>query len=234
MSRPRARSRNSARAVRNTIGISEVPASSSSSSATCQPSSPGIITSSRIASGRPVFASSSPAGPFAASSTAIPSASRFTRQRSLIGASSSITSTVVMPSADVYPPRRMLVTGQRERKTEARALTLGGVDPDSPAHRRHESLRDEEPEPGPAGAALCGRFGPVELPEDPLLLEARDPDALVDDADLDRVVAAPRLDGDGAAAWRVFNCVLEQVLEHLAYLLAVRLRGERLRRRVEH
>ena len=52
MSSPRARSRNSARAVRKMIGISAVRSSSSSASATSQPSSPGIITSRRITSGR--------------------------------------------------------------------------------------------------------------------------------------------------------------------------------------
>src|SRR5918994_1388773 len=111
MSRPRARSRNSARAVRKMIGISVVRSSSSRASATPQPSSPGIITSSRITSGRSARAVSSPDGPSPASSTGIPSASRLTRQSSLIGASSSITRTVVIravpyPSVSALIPRR--------------------------------------------------------------------------------------------------------------------------------
>ncbi len=82
--------------------MSAVRSSSSKASATPQPSSPGIITSSRITSGLPSRAASSPDGPSPASITGIPSASRLTRQSSLIGASSSITSTVVIRFA-FYP-----------------------------------------------------------------------------------------------------------------------------------
>ena len=40
---------------------------------------------------------------------------------------------------------------------EARALAFGRLDPDPPAHRGHEPLRDEEAEPGARRAvASCG------------------------------------------------------------------------------
>src|ERR671936_460302 len=68
------------------IGMPFVRSSFSNSSATRQPSRPGIITSSRITSGPSSRAFSTPEGPSAASITFMPSASRFTRHRSLIGA----------------------------------------------------------------------------------------------------------------------------------------------------
>ena len=104
MSSPRARSRNSARAVRKMIGIPVVRSSFSNCSATRQPSSPGIITSSRITSGPSSRAFSTPDGPSAASMTAMPSASRLTRQSSRIGASSSITRTFVIPGRSARIP----------------------------------------------------------------------------------------------------------------------------------
>src|SRR5207244_13455979 len=109
--------------------------------------------------------------------------------------------------------------GQRE--AEARPLALGRVDPDTAAHGGDEPLGDEEPEPGTPSADLRDRLGPIELAEDPLLLEARDPDPLVDDANLDRVGIPARRDGHGAALGRVLDRVLDQVLEHLAHLFAI-------------
>ena len=112
----------------------------------------------------------------------MPSASRFTRQSSRIGASSSITSTFVIAnplSAAVVHTLRAPFSlapsraGDRQLDHEARARALSRRDPDPSAHRRHEALRDEEPEPGaarPRGLAV----GPVELREDPLLLGRRD------------------------------------------------------------
>src|SRR5207249_2819966 len=143
-------------AVRKTIGIELVRSSSSSSSATCQPSSPGIITSSRITSGSSLRAFSSPVGPSLASSTFIPSASRFTRHRRRIGASSSITSTVVIESPEntayTHSFRSLaLAQGrparQRQREDEARALPFARAHPDPAPHRREQLLGDEEPEP---------------------------------------------------------------------------------------
>ena len=86
----------------------------------------------------------------------MPSASRLTRQSSRIGASSSITSTRVIGAGAPTRSRAIILAarggprGQLER--EARALALVRVDPDPPAHRVDEPLRDEEAEPG---AAAC-------------------------------------------------------------------------------
>src|SRR5436305_1889854 len=160
----------------------EVLSSSRSSSATRQPSSPGIITSSRITSGSSARAFSSPVGPSAASSTSMPSASRLTRQRSRIGASSSITSTL-MPMERLCLHRRKshTILGDGEDEGEPRALALVGVDPDPAAHLLHEALGDEEPEPG---AAPLGVARLVELREDPLALRGGHTRSLVDDRDL--------------------------------------------------
>src|SRR5687767_1913700 len=187
MSSPFARSRNSARAVRNTIGIPLVAGSSTSCSATRQPSRPGIITSSRITSGGSARAFSSPDGPSAASATFIPSASRFTRQSSRMGASSSITRTLVigLRSVRLYPRRRKL-------EREARTLTFGRLDPDPAPHGVDEPLGEEQAEPGPSAFLVCA----VELAEDPVVLGLGDPDALVGDVELDRVALPPRGNGD--------------------------------------
>src|SRR5205807_6078802 len=190
----------SARAVRKMIGIPVVRSSSSNCSATRQPSSPGIITSSRMTSGPSSRAFSTPDGPSAASITFIPSASRFTRQRRRIGASSSITRTFVIPALRrVYPRRRSLLPRRRKLEGEARTFAFGGIDPDPSAHRGDELLRDEQPEAGAGGAvARCG-LGAVELAEDPLALCGRDAHPLVDDTHLDAVGAATRTDGHGSA-----------------------------------
>src|SRR5919198_2561341 len=239
MSRPRARSRNSARAVRKTIGIRLVCWSRRSSSATRQPSSRGIITSRRITSGCSVRACSRPLGPSAASRTCMPSASRLTRHRSRIGASSSITSTFVIP-----PPWRRRYT--RPRKTsfhraryanprdrqlegEGRALALHGLDGDPSAHRLDEALRDEEAEAGAPRAAVARRgLGSVELPEDPLLFAGRNPDPFIRHLELDLVGLAPRGDGHGPAFGRVADGVVEEHAEDLAQLLGIGRGGDAL------
>src|SRR5688500_13615876 len=229
MSSPRARARNSARAVRKMIGMSAVSLFSSSASATPQPSRPGIITSSRITSGMPEAAAASPDGPSLASSTDIPSASRLTRQSSRHGASSSMTRTLVMNRRTVYPQLSCLTLRGAELEHEDRAATLVGVDPDAAAHGRDEALGEEEAQTGLPGADRPGgRVAAVELAEDPLLLGVRDPDPLVLDADLDGVLAPARGHGDGAAGGRVANRVVEQVREHLAELVAVGRGRERL------
>ena len=70
-----------------------------------------------------------------------------------------------------------------------------------PAHRGHETARDEEAEPGAARAdARLGVGAAVELAEDLLLVGLRDADPLVGDADLDRVALALGADRDRAAA----------------------------------
>src|SRR6266540_4672177 len=193
MSRPRARSRNSARAVRKMIGIFFVRSSSSRSSATRQPSSAGIITSSRITSGCSLRALSSPLWPSSASSTVIRSASRLTRQSSLIGASSSITSTrVTAPSPGAERrasyPRPFLLNLRRSEwqlEREARPLPLLGLHRDPTAHRGDEPLRDEQPEAGSRGGVAAA----LELEKDAFLLRLRDADALVRHDHLDAVRA---------------------------------------------
>src|SRR5215216_1862925 len=199
-SRPRARSRSSARAVRNTIGIDDVRPSSSNSSATRHPSRPGIITSRRITSGLSDLAFSRPLGPSAASSTSIPSASRLTRQRRRIGASSSITSTLVTGPLSTLAGYTRFGAGslalaqdalrrQRQREREAGALALPRLEPDAAAHRLEQLLRDEQAEAGAAAREVAtGVLGAVELREDPALLRLRDADALVVDPHLDGLV----------------------------------------------
>src|SRR4051794_13677147 len=250
MSSPRARSRNSARAVRKMIGMSRVRSSSRSRSATCHPSSCGIITSRRITSGCSARAFSIPLGPSSASSTFMPSASRLTRQRRRIGASSSMTSTFVIAREPRVGPAfssgsvvagctggglytRLLrnsllhtagVAGEWELEDEVRALSFGGLDPNLSSHRRDEAAGDEEPEAGAATVrAACAT---VELAEDPLPLRLRDADSLVGHTELDRVAAAARGDGDGAARRRELDRVVEQVREDLAELVAIGLRRE--------
>src|SRR5438270_13777992 len=106
----------------------------------------------------------------------MPSASRFTRQSRRIGASSSITSTVVIRSTARYTRAiGSSLARDRQREGEAGALAFGRVDPDAAAHRRDEALRDEEAEARTARAGVRRRLGAVELAEDPLLLGARDP-----------------------------------------------------------
>src|SRR5215218_7608890 len=232
-SRPRARSRASARAVRKTIGIELVRSPSISSSATCQPSRPGIITSSRITSGSSLRAFSSPVGPSLASSTSIPSASRLTRQSRRIGASSSITSTrVIGPLFDsvahTHSRSSSLAlaqhggSGQRQGERERRAPPFARVDPDAPAHGVEQLLGDEEAEPrAAAGEVPAAALGAIELGEDPRLLGLRDADPLVLDAHLDGVVAATRNDADGTPAGRVLDGVLDEVHHDLPQLLPV-------------
>src|SRR5215208_2148445 len=234
MSSPRARSRNSARAVRKMIGISAVRSSSSSASATPQPSSPGIITSRRITSGCSARAFSSPDGPSPASTTGIPSASRFTRQSSRIGASSSITSTVVIRLAS-YPWVSCLTLSCTELEDERRALAFGRVDPDPAAHRRDEPLGEEEPQTrraGPDGSHR--RFATVELAEDPLLVRVRDPDALILDAHLDGVLAPARSHRDRPAGGRVPDRVVQQMRQDLRELVTIGLGGEWLVPQLDH
>src|SRR5581483_6235231 len=226
MSSPRARSRNSARAVRKMIGIPAVLSSSSSCSATRQPSRPGIITSRSTTSGACSRASARPLGPSAASSTSIPSASRLTRQSRRIGASSSITRTLVTEL--LYPGGRGVSPGGGQLEGERRSLPFARLDPDPPAHRGDEPAGDEEPEPGTAARAAVRLAAAVELAEDLLLLGLRNADPVVGDAHLDRVVLALDAHRHRAAVARVLERVVEQDREHLAQLVRIRVRRERL------
>src|SRR4029079_8236716 len=243
-SSPRARSRAWARGVRKTIGIALVRSPSISSSATCQPSSPGIITSSRITSGSSLRAISSPVGPSLASSTSIPSASRFTRQRRRIGGSSSITNTRVMrprfrpaytrSQADSLALTQDRRRRKRQREHEARALALDRAHRDAALHGGQQLLGHEEPEAGATAREVAtAALGSVELREDPRLLRLRNPNPLVLHAHLHRVVSAAGGDSDGAAAGRVLDGVLDEIHHDLPQLLAVGGRGQRLRREVE-
>src|SRR5918912_480912 len=228
MSRPRARSLNSARAVRKMIGMSLVVPSSSRRWATCHPSSPGIITSRRTTSGFSFRATSRPLGPSPASSTSIFSASRLTRQSSRIGGSSSMTKTRVIAGSESVPHTRRAAEscGGGKLEDEARSFSLGGRHPDPPAHRPNEPLGDEEPEA--RTAALVAVAGAVELPKDPLLLGVGDPDALIDDAHFDLVAPAARRNCHRAAVGRILDGVLDEDRADLTELVRVGLRGERL------
>src|SRR5207253_5344009 len=103
---------------------------------------------------------------------------------------------------------------RRELERELRTFTLRRLDPDPTAHRRHELLGDEQSEPGSAAAVSNGRFGSVELAEDPVLLERRDADAFVDDTNLDGSLAPTRADRDRPSVRRVLECVVDQDVEH--------------------
>src|SRR5439155_25831887 len=99
-------------------------------------------------------------------------------------------------------------------------LLRGDLDP--PAHSLDEATRDEEAEP----AAACprvptGRVRSVELAKDPLLLALRDPDALVDDLQLDGAAPTPGRHGDRPPARRVFHGLVDERAEDRAQLLAV-------------
>src|SRR4051794_7758938 len=189
------------------IGIERVRSSPRSSSATCHPSSPGIITSRRITSGSSLRAFSRPVGPSPASSTSIFSASRLTRQRSRIGGSSSMTRTLItVMTSSAYTrsslahSRSLRLPGERQDKHEARSPLRAWTNPDPPTHRPEELLGDEEAEAGASAheVASC-RLCPVELAEDQRALRLGDADPLVVHAHLYPVVASPRGDGHGAA-----------------------------------
>src|SRR5207302_8284829 len=167
-----------------------------------------------------------------ASRTSMPSASRLTRQRSRIGASSSITRTFVIPcpwrrrytrrSETSFHRARDPHARERQLERERGALALHGLDGDPSAHRLNQALRDEEAEAGATCATVSSRgLGSVELPEDPLLFGGRDPDPFVRHLELDLVGLPPCDDRHGAARRRVADRVVEEHCEDLAQLLLV-------------
>src|SRR5215210_7812234 len=87
----------------------------------------------------------------------------------------------------------------RQVDDERRALTLARRDRDAALHPPHELAADVEAETrAPDAAGLLG-IEPVELPEDPLLLAVRDPEALVADRDLQGAFSLLHADLDAAA-----------------------------------
>ena len=217
---PRARSRTSARAVRKTIGMSLVTGSSRSISATRQPSSPGIITSRRMTSGCWARARSSPPGPSPASLTRIPSASRLTRQRSRIGASSSMTSTRVTTrrlQRRALGARRRSSGSSKVKREPSPSSESTQIRPPMAVTRPRTRKRPEARFPGPAGRPL----GAEELREDALLVGLGIPIPSSGDRDLGGPRAAPDADRDRPAFGRVPDRVVQEVGEHLRQFLPV-------------
>src|ERR1017187_6555546 len=78
---------------------------------------------------------------------------------------------------------------QRQPQGEGRSGAFLAPDRDLAAVRGGDVLDDGQPEPGPASRPRPGRVDPVEPLEDPLQIPLGYADALVRDADLDRIVA---------------------------------------------
>jgi hypothetical protein len=89
-------------------------------------------------------------------------------------------------------------------------------------HPTHELATDVEPEPGAADAAGQIRIAPVELCEDPTQLVAGDSEAVVPDGEANVVGVGLEANLDPGFARGVLDRILEQVVEHLAKLPAVR------------
>src|SRR4029078_3933300 len=94
----------------------------------------------------------------------------------------------------LYPARHTVSRlGERQVERKARATAVGGIDPEAPAHRRHEAAGDEEAQPRASWTAR--RLGAVELREDVLALAFGDPVAFVEHAHFDAAAPAMGLDG---------------------------------------
>src|ERR671922_631414 len=116
----------------------------------------------------------------------------------------------------VAPHRR-----QRQVEQERRPLALLRRDRHAALHPTRQLSADVEPEPRAAHAAAEVRIDAVELPEDPLQLAVRDPEALV--ADREPKSALPRLDADldPPALGRVLHGVVDEVEEDLPDLVRI-------------
>src|SRR5215212_9161586 len=80
----------------------------------------------------------------------------------------------------------------RDLDIEDRALAVVGLDPDPPVHAPDELPRDVQAQAGATDASGHVRIEPVELLEDPAVLDRRDPEAGVRHGETDDV--GPRLD----------------------------------------
>src|SRR3954470_7480956 len=96
---------------------------------------------------------------------------------------------VVRPVRSVAPA----VDG-RKLEPEPRAAALDALEAHAALVGLDDLAREGEPEAGAADRALRRPWGAVEALEDPLLLGARDAEAVVADGDADDVVAHPALD----------------------------------------
>ena len=123
------------------------------------------------------------------------------------GASSSITSTVVIAAAD------------RQRETERGATAVRLFAPHVSAVRGDERAHDREAEPGTG--RVGPRVDPHELFEDVLALGHGYAGAVIGDPHLDAVATARGRDEDLRTGWREPERVLEQVAEDLLHHLDV-------------
>jgi hypothetical protein len=94
--------------------------------------------------------------------------------------------------------------------------------------RVDQLLGDEQPQARARRSVSRRSLRSVELAEDPLSLRGRNAHSLVDDANLDSVCIASSSDRHLPALRRVAECVLDEDVEHLPYLLRVSLGRKRL------
>ena len=156
------------------MGMSRVTGSSSSISATLQPSRPGIITSRRMTSGCLARARSSPLGTVTGLAHRHPLGLQ-------VHAAEQPDRRLVVDDEHAGHERRLatgwaasarLAPGERQLEREARPLGLLGVHPDPPAHGGDEAANEEE-----ARARCPARPRPLRprknFDEDPLLVGRR-------------------------------------------------------------
>src|SRR6185437_16622502 len=106
--------------------------------------------------------------------------------------------------------------GDRQVNGERGSLAFLGADRQAAVHAADELAADVEAQTGAADAACQPGVDPVELAEDPPLLERRNADALVADGNANTAVARLDRDLDAAAVGRVLDRVVDQVDQHLA------------------
>ena len=139
-------------------GMSATSGSALRADRTAQPSMPGIMTSSVIASGRSSRTRRSPSSPPSALTTRKPSLPRNRSSRSRTVASSSMTRTVLVPPT---PPRRFprprvapgATSPGREHRRGDRMVNVEparlALDGDVPAHHAAQAAADRQPSPVP-------------------------------------------------------------------------------------
>ena len=222
MSSPRARSRNSARAVRKMIGI--VGGRARPRSAPRRRPSRRARASSRRAGSRPAAPGRGvePGGPSRGLEHRHPLRLEVDAAEQPDGRLVVDDRTLVMD-----PSRRLVPETVRSHSPEREARAEVEPPPSSESTQIRPPIASTSPSamnsPSPVARAdrAGSRVAAIELAEDPLVLGVRDPDALVLDADLDEPVPAARGDGDRAARRARANRVVDQVGEHLAQLVPV-------------
>ena len=129
----------------------------------------------------------------------------------------------------------------RQRDVEGASAFAVALRPDASAVAIHDLLTDVEAEPHPRLIASGAVGRAVEEPEDRLELLIRDADPLISYRDPDPAILPPNIDHDRTAAWRVFDRVRHEVVEHLLDVIAIgghhgavlALHGDLMRRRRE-